>query len=73
MKSKNRQLIALSAKMVRIGKRMETEKQELKELVDRGYGYDSPEVKTALARYLQNRTEWEETERAYLALRNGDA
>ena len=72
MKSKNRQMIALSTKMVRIGKRMEAEKQKLKELVDRGYGYDSPEIKTALAQYMRDKAAWEEAERAYLALRDSD-
>jgi hypothetical protein len=34
-------------------------------------GYDSPEMKTALERYLQEKAVWEETERDYLTLRDG--
>ena len=63
-------MIALATKMVRIGKQMEAEKQKLKVLVDRGYGYGSPEIKTALAQYMRDKAAWEEAERAYLALRD---
>ena len=72
MKDKNRKLITLSADMVRIGKRMESERRKLERLIQAGMGYDSPEIKNTLERYLQEKAAWEETERDYLALRDGE-
>ena len=71
MNEKNRKMIALSLKMVQVGKRMEAERRELAQLVQSGMGYDSPEMKTALERYLKEKAVWEETERDYLTLRDG--
>ena len=70
MKDKHRQMIALSLEMIRHGKRMETEKRRLKELADGGTGYDSPEIRAALERYLREKAAWEKAEQSYLALRN---
>lgn len=71
MKDKNRKMIALSADMVRIGKRMEAERRKLEKLVLAGTGYDSPEIKNALECYLREKAAWEEREQEYLALRDG--
>lgn len=72
MKEKNRKMIALSLEMIRIGKRMETERRELEKLVQAGLDFESPEIRAALECYLREKAAWEDAERVYLALRDSE-
>ena len=67
---KERELVVLGAKLTRLGMTVESRRNKLRQLVERGVPYESPHMIQALQEFQQADTEWKRMEREYIALRN---
>ena len=63
-------LLASAARLYSIGVDLEAARERLRELVERGVSYDSPEMKTAYEEFAALDKQWKELERQHLALRD---
>ncbi len=70
MTEKKGQLVHSAMELMRKGKKLEEAKRSLKELVDRGIPYESPEMLAALAKCQALKAQWQELERQHLRLRD---
>lgn len=68
MKKEN-ELIVLGAKLTRLGMTVESRRNKLRQLVEKGVPYESPQMLKALQEFQQADAEWKQTEAAYLDLR----
>lgn len=68
MKKEN-ELVALGTKLTRLGITVENKRNKLRQLVERGVPYESPQMLKALQEFQQADTEWKQTEISYLKLR----
>lgn len=66
---KEKDLIALGAKLTRLGMTVEGRRNKLRQLVEKGVPYESPQMLKALQEYQAADTEWKQTEMSYLKLR----
>lgn len=62
-------LLRSAARLYSLGIEVEGARQKLRELVDRGIPYDSPEMRTALENYQELDERWKQLEHEYLQLR----
>lgn len=67
---KEKELIALGAKLTSLGLTVENKRNKLRKLVGQGVPYESPQMLQALQEFQQADAEWKQTEAAYLDLRN---
>lgn len=67
---KEKELIALGAKLTSLGLTVENKRNKLRKLVEQGVPYESPQMLQALQEFQQADAEWKQTEAAYLDLRN---
>ena len=67
--TKEKDLIALGAKLTRLGMTVESRRNKLRQLVEKGVPYESPQMLQALQEFQQADAEWKQTEAAYLDLR----
>lgn len=67
--TKKKDLIALGAKLTRLGMTVEGRRNKLRQLVERGVPYESPQMLQALQEFQQADAEWKQTEASYLELR----
>ena len=70
MIDKKRKLIISAIELVKLGEELESAKQTLKELVDRGVPYNSAEMMVALTRCQQLNAQWQDLEQQHLTLRD---
>ena len=63
-------LLESAAELRRLGVELETARSRLKILVESGYSYQSEEMITAYQTFSGLEKEWQELERAHLALRD---
>lgn len=68
MKKEN-ELIVLGTKLTRLGMTVESRRNKLRQLVEKGVPYESPQMLKALQEFQQADAEWKQTEAAYLDLR----
>lgn len=68
MKKEN-ELIVLGAKLTRLGMTVESRRNKLRQLVEKGVPYESQQMLKALQEFQQADAEWKQTEAAYLDLR----
>lgn len=66
---KEKDLIALGAKLTRLGMTVESRRNKLRQLVEKGVPYESPQMLKALQEFQAADTEWKQTEMSYLKLR----
>lgn len=64
--SERKILIHRAAKLVRLGRALERERSNLRELVKQGYSYDSMQVNKTLRSFLSLQQEWNELENEHL-------
>jgi len=64
--AEHRLLISQAAKLVTLGKKVEAERNALRQLVERGVGYDDPQVAQALEQFTQADAEWKQLEAEHL-------
>ena len=64
--SERKMLIQRAAKLVRLGRELERERNNLRELVKHGYPYDSMQVSETLRGFLSLQQEWKELENEHL-------
>lgn len=64
--SERKILIQRAAKLVRLGRDLERERSNLRELVKQGYSYDSLQIKETLRGFLILQQEWKELESEHL-------
>ena len=70
MAEKKVELVHSALELIRLGKELEKAKHSLKDLVDRGIPYDSPEMMVALQRCQRLKAQWQELEQQHLSLRD---
>lgn len=68
MKKEN-ELVALGTKLTRLGITVENKRNKLRQLVEKGVPYESPQMHQALQEFQAADTEWKQTEMSYLKLR----
>ena len=62
-------LLASAARLYSLGVDLEAARERLRELVERGVSYESPEIKTAYEEFATLDKQWKELERQHLDLR----
>lgn len=72
MKKEN-ELVALGAKLTRLGMTVESRRNKLWQLVEKGVPYESPQMLKALQEFQQTDAEWKQLEQEYLTLRDQTA
>lgn len=63
-------LLRSAARLYSLGIEVESARQRLRDLVDQGVAYASPEMRKALEGYQELEREWRTLEQDYLTLRN---
>lgn len=63
-------LLASAARLYSLGIDLEAARERLRELVERGVSYDSPEMKTAYEEFAALDKQWKELELQHLDLRH---
>lgn len=66
---KEKELVVLGAKLTRLGMTVESRRNKLRQLVEKGAPYESPQMLQALQEFQQADTDWRQAEAAYKKLR----
>ena len=69
MKKAKKALVSSAIELVQIGKRLETARGKLRQLVESGVPYDSDEMKEALQACMALNLQWSALEQRHLALK----
>ncbi len=63
-------LLASAARLYSVGVDLEAARERLRELVERGVSYESPEMKNAYKEFSELDRQWKQLERHHLDLRD---
>lgn len=67
---KEKELIALGAKLTSLGLTVENKRNKLRKLVEQGVPYESPQMLQALQEFQTADAAWKELEQKYISLHN---